>query len=54
MKEPPYVGDVWVPTLLIDHSRFVKIFVLSMQDLIKLQNKILKIKHVRVTFRLLN
>lgn len=30
-KATPYVGGIWVPMLLIDFNRFVKIFILGME-----------------------
>jgi hypothetical protein len=51
-KPPPYVGDIWVPILPISSNRCVKIFILGMEKWFQLGDKLVRVKHVGVTFKL--
>jgi hypothetical protein len=31
-KPSPYVGDIWIPTFIIEGAHYVKIFILSMDQ----------------------
>jgi hypothetical protein len=53
-KPPPYVGDIWVPTLLIDSNRFLKFFILGMEKWFQFGYRLIKVEHVGVTSRLLS
>jgi hypothetical protein len=48
-KPPPYVGDIWVPTLPINFNRFVKIFILDMEKWFQSGNMLIKVEHSNVT-----
>jgi hypothetical protein len=52
-KLSPYAGDIWVPALPVDQSRFVKIFVPSMEELFKPGDRIVRLEHAGVMSRLL-
>jgi hypothetical protein len=53
-KHPPYAGDIWVFTLLVDSDRCVRIFMLGMEKLFQLGDKLVRVEHVGVISRLLN
>jgi hypothetical protein len=46
---PPYVGDIWVPKLLMNSNKFVKIFILDMEKWFQFGNMLIKVEHVGVT-----
>lgn len=53
-KPPPYVGDSWVPTLLIDYNGSVKILRPGLETWFQLGDRFIRIEHVNVTSRLLS
>jgi hypothetical protein len=54
-KAFPYVGDIWVLALHVDYNRYVKIFILRMEQYgFKPRNRLVRIEHVGVTSRLMS
>jgi hypothetical protein len=53
-KCPPYACDIWVSTLPIDSIRCVKIFLPGMEKLFQPGDRLIRIEHVSVTFKLLS
>jgi hypothetical protein len=48
-KPPPYVGDIWVPKLLMNFNKSMKIFILDMEKWFQFGNRLIKVEHVGVT-----
>lgn len=48
-KPPPYVGDIWVPKLLINFNRSMKIFILDMELWFQFGDRLIKVEHANVT-----
>jgi len=53
-KAPPYLGDIWVPSLLVEQNIGVKLFIMGMENLCKVGDRLTKVEHVGVTLRLLS
>lgn len=53
-KPPPYVGDIWVPTLLINYNGSVKILTPGLETWFQLGDRLIRIEHVNVTSQLLS
>jgi hypothetical protein len=47
-KPPPYVGDIWVPTLPINFNKSVKIFILDMEKWFQSGDRLIKVEHANV------
>jgi hypothetical protein len=53
-KPPPFVRDIWLLVLLINSNRCVKIFIPRMGKWFQLKDKLVRVKHEGVTFRLVS
>jgi hypothetical protein len=45
-KPPPFVGDIWVPTLLIDSNRSMEIFIPRMEKWFQSKDRLTRVEHV--------
>jgi hypothetical protein len=50
----PRLGDIWVPKLAVSPNHFVKLYILGVEDLFQIGDRLLRVEHSGSRFRFIS
>jgi hypothetical protein len=53
-RSVPRLGDIWVPKLVVSPNHFVRLYILGVEDLFQVGDRLLRVEHSRSRSRLIS
>ncbi len=50
----PRLGDIWIPKLAVSPNHFVRLYILGVEDLFQVGDRLFRVEHSRLRSRLIS